>query len=222
MLSPSGDIILLEKNCLSHQLIMHFMMAGHQSIAFHFNFVKSETSFSIEEIDDIDRLGEAVLGKWRLSYLRNQILETVPNPHVIGKAVLGQWILGYIVAKPTPTRCMFTFAIRPQERIYHEKLISKETELKQRLTLVLKTALGELAHDTSFGSQMELQRHCNLRNSENLTRIEKVARQAFNQILSNYDLDVTYSPLKAVNYYSQQLTFKITTNGQTIVINEGV
>lgn len=222
MLSPAGDIVLFEKNYLPHQLTIHFVLAGHQGIAFNFNFSESGTDFSANDMDDFDSLGEAILGKWRLGCLRNQILESVPNPHTLGKSVLGQWILSYVVAEPTRTRCTFTFSIRSQEKIYHEKIITGNAALKQQLTLVLKTALGELVHDTTFGSQIELQRHCNLRHPENLTRIQLTARKAFDQILSDYDLQVTYSPLKAIGYYSQQLTFIITTNNQVIIINEEV
>lgn len=112
-------------------------------------------------------------------------------------------------------RLSFLFA--NSNKKYKEKTIIEDKVLNQLLSISLKTPVNSLSHDLSFGNELELYKHCQLRETKNIKLIEQYIDKSFKKILSDFSVSAEYSKNRQINEASQMITIRIETSEKTFL-----
>lgn len=141
--------------------------------------------------------------------------------------------LNFIISKTKPVQLSFSFEENNDKlekhsiklsfefinspKKYKEKIIQDEKVLNQLLNIALNTPINSLSHDLSFGNELELYKHCQIRDTKNTSLISKCIEKALKSILSDFTVVVSYDKNKQIGESTQTISAKIETSEKTFL-----
>lgn len=90
------------------------------------------------------------------------------------------------IITPMPVQALsFSFNYAKDKNTYKLITLHGNSELAQSISNIIRTAIGEIKHDSDYGSSIELFMHSNLRDSSILNGIKNAVYEAVSKILES-------------------------------------